>query len=107
MELKNQLSFCSYNLKNYDDITDKKQGKKEMSALEKMYNECTFLILQETWLTENEFIRKFKKQFPESECISASKMDIDDIRPGRPYGGVSICYDSKLKCNVDTIDTVS
>ena len=107
MELKNQLSFCSYNLKNYDDITDKKLGKHEKSALEKMYNECTFLILQETWLTENEFIRKFKKQFPESECISASKMELDDIRPGGPYGGVSICYDSKLKCNVDTIATVS
>ena len=48
-----------------------------------------------------------KNQFPESEYISASKMDDDDIRLGGPSGAVSICYNSKLKCNVDTITTRS
>ena len=48
MELNKQLSFCSYNLKNYDDIIEKIDGAHEKSALEKMFNESTFLILQET-----------------------------------------------------------
>ena len=107
MELNKQLSFCSYNLKNYDDIIEKIDGVNEKSSLEKMFNESTFLILQETWLTESEFIRKFKNQFPESECISANKMDDDDVKLGGPYRGVGICYNSKLKYNVDTITTVS
>ena len=30
-----------------------------------------------------------KKLFPGSECISASKMEHDEIKAGRPYGGES------------------
>ena len=65
MEINKNLSFCSYNLKNYDDIIEKIDGAHEKSSIEKMFDESTFLILQETCLTESEFIRKFKIQFPE------------------------------------------
>ena len=34
-------------------------------------------------------------------------MDQSDLRPGCPYGGVGICYHSKLKCQVDNIPTKS
>ena len=84
MALTNQLSFCTYNLNNYNEIVVDKKVNPEKSALERMYSECTFLLLQETWRTENEFNRIFKNQFPDSECISASKMEYDDIKHGRP-----------------------
>ena len=72
-----------------------------------MFPKCDFLLLQETWKTESEFIRIFKKDFPNSECIAASQMDLDGIKPGRPYGGVAICYHSSLKCKIETISTNS
>ena len=106
MEMNNQITFCSYNMNHYDDVKDAHKDE-EPSALETLFENCTFLILQETWLTEDEFIRKFKNHFPDSECIAASKMEFNDIRRGRPYGGVSICYHSKIKCNVEIISTTS
>ena len=105
MENRNVITFCSYNLNGYGDDKIVKNG-----ALERMFEECTFLIVQETWCNEDEFIRKFKNQFKDKynvECISANKMDQDDIKPGKPYGGVGICYDSKIKCIVNNINTIS
>ena len=34
-------------------------------------------------------------------------MDLDSIKAGRPYGGISICYHSHLKCKVEYINTQS
>ena len=34
-------------------------------------------------------------------------MDLDGIKPGRPYGGVAICYHTNLKCKVEPINTIS
>ena len=45
----------------------------------------TFLLIQETWLSDVEFIRQFKLHFPGTECISTNKMDTGEIRAGRPY----------------------
>ena len=72
-----------------------------------MFSKCDFLLLQETWKTESEFIRNFKNDFPGSECITASQMDLDGIKAGRPYGGVAICYHAGLKCKIETIPTDS
>ena len=107
MELNNQITFCSYNINHYDDIKDAHGDEEDPSALETLFYNCTFLILQETWLTEDGFIRKFKNHFPDSECITANKMEFNDIKRGRPYGGVSICYHSNIKCNVEIIPTIS
>ena len=96
-ELNNQITFCTYNANNYN------AAKYEITK--DLFNKCDFLLLQETWLTEKEFIRKFKNDFPNSECISSSQMDLDEIKPGRPYGGVAICYHTKLKCIVENIPT--
>ena len=107
MELNNQITFCSYNINHYDDVKDTRGDDDHPNALETLFEECNFLILQETWLTENEFIRKFKNRFPDSECIAASEMELNSIRRGRPYGGVSICYHSKIRCDVEIIPTTS
>ena len=99
MTVKNQLTFCTYNANNFDAV--------KYDFAKEMFPKCDFLLLQETWLTENEFIRKFKNEFPASECISASQMDLDGIKAGRPYGGVAICYHSNLKCRIEPIHTKS
>merc|ERR1712055_1164543 len=49
----------------------------------------------------------FKAKFRGSECISANKMDLVDIRPGRPHGGVSICYYPQANCKIENIATNS
>ena len=72
-----------------------------------MFSKCDFLLLQETWKREKEFITNFKKDFPESECIAASQMDLDGIKAGRPYGGVAICYHASLKCKIVKIPSDS
>ena len=101
MVANNNITFCSYNAKNYDPIPIK------YNIIKELFEKCDFLLLQETWLIEKEFIRKFKNDFSNSECISASKMDLDGIKAGRPYGGVAICYHSYLKCQVEHITTNS
>ena len=98
-EVNNHITFCSYNLNNYSQI--------KYELVKEIFNKCSFLLLQETWHVESEFIRKFKNDFPNSECISASKMDLDGIKVGRPYGGLAICYHSRLKCKVEYINTQS
>ena len=98
-EVNNHITFCSYNLNNYSQI--------KYELVKEIFNKCSFLLLQETWHVESEFIRKFKNDFPNSECISASKMDLDGIKVGRPYGGLAICYHSHLKCKVEYINTQS
>ena len=77
-----QIKFCTYNVKNYDDI--------KYDAVKSLFQTCTFLLVQETWLSEIEFIRRFKNDFPNSECISSNKMDLKNIGPGRRYGGVGV-----------------
>ena len=68
------ITLCSYNVKKYDKI--------KYNAIKSIYKENTFLLIQETWLAEDEFIRQFKIDFPNSECISANKMDQDGIKAG-------------------------
>ena len=99
MAVNNQITFCSYNIKKYDST--------KLDAIRDLFKKCSFMIFQETWLTEIEFIRQFKNDFQQSECISASKMDQGDIGSGHSYGGVGICYHSNLKCQVDNISTKS
>ena len=99
MVANNNIKLCSYNAKNYDPI--------KYNIIKELFDKCDFLLLQETWLNEKEFIRKFKNDFSNSECISASKMDLDGIKAGRPYGGVAICYHSYLKCQIEYITTNS
>ena len=99
LTVNNQITLCTYNSNNYDAA--------KYDFAKEMFTKCDFLLLQETWLTENEFIRKFKNDFPESECIAASQMDLDGIKAGRPYGGVAICYHAGLKCKIEKIPTNS
>ena len=93
------ITFCSYNVKNYDNV--------KYEAVKSIFPTCTFLLVQETWLAEKEFIRRFRNDFPNSECVSSNKMDLNGIDAGRRYGSVGICYHSNVNCKVDYIKTIS
>ena len=54
-----QIKLCSYNVKNYDEV--------KYEAVKSLFKNCTFLLVQETWLSENEFVRRFKNGFLKSE----------------------------------------
>ena len=99
MQVKN-ISFSSYNVKDFNE--DK------YVAVQDLFKKSTFLLLQETWLNEKEFIRRFKNKISEnSECISANRMDDVDFKRGRRHGGVSICHHSNIRSKVETIPTRS
>ena len=59
IEVQNNISFCSYNIKHYDDT--------KKVAIEKLLKDCTFMLLQETWWNANEFMRQFKADFRGTE----------------------------------------
>ena len=99
MAVKQKISFCSYNINGYDDS--------KHDAIDDCLKENTFMLIQETWTNAKEFTRMFKAKFRGSECISANKMDLVDIRPGRPHGGVSICYYPQANCKIENIATNS
>ena len=99
MQVRN-ISISSYNVKDFNN--DK------FIAVKYLFDNSTFMLLQETWLNDKEFIRKFKNNISmHSECISANKMDLVDFKRGRRHGGVSICYHSNIKSKVETIPTRS
>ena len=99
MQIKN-ISFSSYNVKDFNDT--------KFAAVQYLFKNSTFLLLQETWLNEKEFIRKFKSNISkDSECISANRMDNVDFKRGRRHGGVSICHHSNIRSKVETIPTRS
>ena len=93
MEVKN-LTISSYNVNCFSDAKN--------IALRELFKESTFMLLQETWLNDNAFARKFKKDISkEGVCVSANKMDLSK------KGGVSICYHSTGGNRVETIPTKS
>ena len=95
------LSFCSYNIKHYNSA--------EKKTIIELFEDNSFILLQETWWNAIEFVRQVREDFKDIgiECISANKMDISDINQGRPHGGVSICHRSNVKCKTETIPTFS
>ena len=93
------ISLCTYNVKRY--------GKTKYDAINEIFHKNTFLLIQETWLSDVEFMRQFKVHFPGTECISTNKMDTGEIRAGRPYGGVGICYHNDIKCKIENVASTS
>ena len=64
MQVKN-ISFSSYNVKDFND--------EKFAAVKYLFDHSTFLLIQETWLNEKEFIRKFKSKISENSEIILKK----------------------------------
>ena len=65
-----KTSFCTFNIKGYDSVA--------AAAIKEIMPKCSFLLLQETWQYEQDFIHNFKKDFKHFpyECIAANKNDL-------------------------------
>ena len=98
MQVQN-ITFGSYNVKHYDRVA--------YETVKEIFPKCSFLLLQETWLYEQEFINRFKADFNDVECISANKYDLGDINTGTIRSGIGICYHTNITCTVETIPTNS
>ena len=96
-----KTTFCTYNIKGYDSVA--------AAAIKEIMPNCSFLLLQETWKYEKEFINKVKTDFIDYpyECISANKNDLRELHVGNVRGGTSICYHSNTNCIIETIPTKS
>ena len=68
--MKHTLDIVTYNVKGFKP--------RNYNYLDEIFNKCDMLLLQETWLAEEEFIRRFKNDFPYSECISSNKLDMKE-----------------------------
>ena len=101
MDEVRKTSFCTYNIKGYDSVA--------VEAIKEIMTKCSFLLLQETWQYEQEFINKFKLNFKNFtyECISANKNDLREVKVGNVRGGTSICYHSNTNCVIETIPSKS
>ena len=72
----NKTSFCTFNIKGYDSVA--------AAAIKEIMPKCSFLLLQETWQYEQDFISNFKRNLKDYpyECISGNKNDLKEINVG-------------------------
>ena len=75
MMATNNITICSYNAKHYDTI--------KYNIVKELFGQCNILFLQETWLTEKEFIRKFKNDFPNRGILCEFTQKSEKIAPLR------------------------
>ena len=96
-----KTTFCTYNLRGYDKVA--------AETIKQIMPNCSFLLLQETWNYEQEFIINFKKDFKKFsyDCISANKNDLRELKVGSVKSGISICYHTNSNCIIETISTKS
>ena len=82
-------------------------GTDKYMTVNNLLKRCDFLLLQETWKFEHDFINIIKREFDGYECIHTSGMDERVPLNGRPYGGVGILFKSNLNCTTEKIDNIS
>ena len=91
--------MAAINVKYYDN-----EGV-AYETVRRIFPKCSFLLLQKTWLHEQEFINRFKSDFGNAECISSNKYDNGVINTGTIKSGIGICYHINLASTFDTIKT--
>ena len=72
----------------------------------KLFQSCDFLLLQEHWLLSSEF-SNFTKYVTGASYCANTDMPHDRLVPGRPYGGAAILWHNNLNCKVDIINSLS
>ena len=96
-----KTTFCTYNLRGYGPVA--------VETIKEIMPNCSFLLLQETWSYEQEFITNFKRDFKNFsyDCITANKNDLRELKVGPVKSGISICYHTNTNCIIETISTKS
>ena len=91
--------IISYNIRSF--------GEDKYITVNKLLEKCDFLLLQETWKFDYEFINIVKREFEGYECIHTSGMDPSIPLNGRPFGGVGIIFRSNINCSTERIVNIS
>ena len=100
MDSTNQnIKIISYNIQSF--------GKDKYNTVHDLLKRCDFLLLQEVWKYEYEFINIVKRDFEGYECLYTSAMNEKVPLTGRPYGGVGIMCKTNIHCNAEKIECIS
>ena len=75
--------------------------------VEYLINTSTFVLLQEHWQYEKQFIEKIKGIKPNIECVVSSPMNENLTNLGRGKGGVAIIWNTNIKCKTEIINCSS
>ena len=93
------LKVSSYNCKSF--------GEDKYKMIASLIKNNTFLLIQEHWQYEKQFIKNLndlgKEYELNTECVVVSPMDETIQRVGRGKGGVAIIWKNNLKCKIDQI----
>ena len=96
---KNKLTFTSYNCKNF--------GEDKYKIVENMIDSSTFVLLQEHWQYEKQFIEKIKGIKTNIDCVVSSPMNENITNLGRGKGGVAIIWKNNIKCKIENVSCSS
>ena len=99
MEEINKMSLTSYNCRSL--------GEDKYKIVENLIDNSTFVLLQEHWQYEKQFIEKVKGIKPNIECVVSSPMDENITQLGRSKGGVAIIWKNNIECNINIIKCIS
>lgn len=92
------LKVSSYNCKHF--------SASKLPFITELYNECTFLLLQEHCLFESRF-DEFCSISKDISYCGCSAMNENQILTGRPYGGCAILWKSNLDFTITRIECTS
>ena len=84
------FTIVSYNCKHFKDSGPK------FEFMQQLLGECDVLLIQEHCLFKSQ-MHKLKYMNQTSEVVGKSSMDESDMLVGRPFGGVAIVYNDRLK----------
>ena len=99
MASTNLLNLTSYNCRSF--------GADKYKLVRDLVSGSTFVLLQEIWQYEKQFIENVRRNIPNIDCVVSSPMDENVQSVGRGKGGVAILWKNNLNCKIEIIKCTS
>ena len=96
MESHSNLKFASFNCRGFKSSED---------YISHLFNDVDVLVIQEHWLLPTEF-GLFSSISEDVQYCSVPPMEMDQLMPGRPYGGVALLWRKNLQHAIFPIASV-
>ena len=94
-----KMTLTSYNCKHF--------GEDKYSVINSLVANSTFVLLQELWLYEKQFIDKLRVMNSRVDCVVSSPMNENVTQLGRGKGGVAILWKNNIDCKIEIIACTS
>ena len=101
-KIKKQLSVCSFNCHGFKT---EKRSSDTFKFTQNLLRAHTFLCIQEHWKYESKLKSVLGALDPGCNVVGCSPMDERVDRPGRPYGGCAIIWDSSVTFSAKEVIT--